>query len=91
MFREKDYCTIKEASDWATQHLNKNVSPANISYLVQYGRIKKHVIDGGVLVSKRELERYYESFNRRRELLWRENPRKTLSSELVSVNNFAVH
>jgi len=33
--------SIKEASQWASEYLNKNVTPSNISYLVQYGRIKK--------------------------------------------------
>lgn len=28
--------TIKEASDWATDHLGKNVTSSDISYLVQY-------------------------------------------------------
>lgn len=27
--------TIKEASIWATQYLAKNVTPSNISYLIQ--------------------------------------------------------
>jgi hypothetical protein len=33
--------SIKEASQWATKYLEKNVTTANISYLIQYGRIKK--------------------------------------------------
>ena len=33
--------TIKEASEWATEYLNKNVTTSNISYLIQYGRVKK--------------------------------------------------
>ena len=33
--------TIKEASIWATNHLQKNVTTSNISYLIQYGRIRR--------------------------------------------------
>ncbi|MDR2439113.1 MAG: hypothetical protein LBE12_07070 [Planctomycetaceae bacterium] len=36
--------TIKEAGEWATRHIGKNVTSSNISYLIQYGRIKKIVI-----------------------------------------------
>jgi len=34
--------SIKEASEWASEHLNKNVTASNISYLIQYGKIKKY-------------------------------------------------
>ena len=30
---------IKEASLWASKYLNKKVTPSNISYLIQYGKI----------------------------------------------------
>ncbi|GEM_PF-4420092 len=32
---EKDLLTIKEASEWASGYLGKNVTNSNISYLVQ--------------------------------------------------------
>ena len=32
--------TLKQASQWASAHLNKNVTPANITYLIQYGWIE---------------------------------------------------
>ncbi|MCR4321464.1 MAG: hypothetical protein NUV74_14145 [Candidatus Brocadiaceae bacterium] len=41
MIIEKDLLTIKEASAWASGYLKKNVTTLNISYLIQYGRIKK--------------------------------------------------
>lgn len=58
---EMDYLNIKQASDWATQRLGKKVSPSNISYLLQYGRVKKYAEDGQSLVSKKELSAYYDS------------------------------
>ncbi len=33
--------TIKDASQWASNHTQKNITPSNISYLINYGKIKK--------------------------------------------------
>ena len=33
--------TIREASEWASEYIGKNVTSSNIAYLIQYGRIKK--------------------------------------------------
>jgi len=64
--------TIKEASEWATNYLKKNVTNSNITYLIQYGRIKKVMDNGTTLVDKEELIYYYEhSFNGRREIEWK--------------------
>ncbi len=41
MITATELLTIKEASEWATKHTRKAVTTANISYLIQYGRIKK--------------------------------------------------
>ena len=62
--------TIKKASLWASEHLGKNVTPSNILYLVQYGRIPKHGENGTITVSQEDLFNYYE--NARRETAWRE-------------------
>lgn len=64
--------TIKEASEWATDFLKKNVTPSNISYLIQYGRVKKIGSNGSTLIDKRELLKYYQSFNGTREVNWKE-------------------
>lgn len=49
--------TIKEASVWASKYLNKKVTTSNISYLIQYGRIKK-IADGleGLIFSLRKID-----------------------------------
>ncbi|MDR1974642.1 MAG: site-specific DNA-methyltransferase [Bacteroidales bacterium] len=60
--------TIKEASEWATDYIGRNVTPSNISYLVQYGRIKK--IGGNV--SQLDLMDYYKSYNGSRETVFKE-------------------
>jgi len=64
--------TIKEASEWATEYLGKTVTTSNISYLIQYGRIKKIGSNGSSQVFKQELLNYYKSYNGTREFLWRE-------------------
>ncbi len=65
-----DLLSIKEASEWATRYLKKTVTPANISYLIQYGRIKKIGENGLTQVSKQELVGYYKSYNGHREISW---------------------
>ena len=43
LIKEKDLLTIKEASLWASKYLGKPVSESNISYLIQYGKVKKYI------------------------------------------------
>lgn len=50
--------TIHEASKWATDYLEKEVSPTNISYLVQYGKVKKLGENGSTLVDLNDLKKY---------------------------------
>lgn len=63
--------SIKEASAWATEYLGKTVTTSNISYLIQYGRIKKLDSNGIIQVSKQELIEYYTSYNNKREISWK--------------------
>lgn len=53
--------SVKEASAWASKHIGKNVTPSNISYLINYGRVKKIGKNGNVFVSKRDLVTYYKT------------------------------
>ena len=62
--------TLKQASLWASKHLNKNVTPANITYLIQYGRIESVVDNGTTLVPKKSLENYYNLNHR--ETRWKD-------------------
>lgn len=67
-----DLLSIKEASEWATQYLGKTVTTSNISYLIQYGRVKKIGDNGITQVSKKELTKYYNSYNGKREISWKD-------------------
>lgn len=55
-----DLLTIKQASKWASEYIKKDVTAANITYLVNYGRIQKAGENGSLYVSKQELEAYYK-------------------------------
>lgn len=72
------FVSISQASKWATCYLDKEVSPTNISYLVQYGKVKKYGENGSTLVSLDDLKRYYESWKGKREVIWK----KQLGSDL---------
>lgn len=64
--------TIKEASDWATEHIGREVTTSNISYLVQYGRVRKIDKNGVTQINRQELFNYYKSYNGKREISWKE-------------------
>lgn len=67
----EDLFSIKEASIWASDYLNKEVTTSNISYLITYGKITKIGDNGSTRVSKKELVEYYDFLNNR-EKEWKE-------------------
>lgn len=56
--------TIKQASEWATRRIGKTVTPSNITYLINYGRILKDGENGTTQIPEQELINYYESYQR---------------------------
>ena len=65
MIESGELLNIKQASAWASEHLGKAVTPANISYLINYGRISKIGANGGtVLIALKDLIDYYEDSHR---------------------------
>lgn len=69
---QKELLNIREACIWASNFTGKKITASNISYLIQYGRIKKYGENGNTFVSVEELKNYYSSYNGKRELLWKE-------------------
>jgi hypothetical protein len=65
------FLTVKQASEWATNYLHRNVTPSNISYLVQYGKIRKIGNNGTLLIDTNELKHYYQSYHGEREINWK--------------------
>ena len=58
--------TPYQASKWASDRTGRKVTPSNIAYLVNYGRIPK--VDGdSLMVDVADLERYYRAVDGRRE------------------------
>ncbi len=65
--------SIQEASKWASDYLKKDISPTNISYLVQYGKVRKQGENGSTKVDLNDLKKYYESWMGKREVSWKKN------------------
>ncbi len=55
-----DLLTVAEASDWTSQRYRREITRANISYLITYGRVGSVIQNGAVMVYRRELEKYYD-------------------------------
>lgn len=66
-----DFLTINEATKWAAKFLNKQVSTSNISYLIQYGRIRKYSKNGETIINVNDLESYYKSHYHTKEDRWK--------------------
>jgi len=71
MLNEIELFTIQEASEWATGYLGRKISTSNISYLIQYGRVKKFNDNDSTQISKQDLINYYKSHVGKRELEWK--------------------
>lgn len=67
----KSLLTIKEACEWASLFLGRVISETNISYLIQYGKVKKYGENGSTQVHINDLKNYYQSFNGKREIEWK--------------------
>ncbi len=63
--------TIQQASIFATKYLNKNVTVSNISYLIQYGRIKKIGYNGSTQVVRQDLIKYYKIYQPKKQEAWK--------------------
>jgi len=56
----EELLSLKEAAQLISRLFNRNISEANISYLINYGRVNGYRKNGKLLVSVRELKEYYE-------------------------------
>lgn len=64
--------TIKEASKWASEYLDKEVTTSNISYLLNYGRVPKKGDNGNTLIKEDDLKNYYKDHDVKKEERWKE-------------------
>lgn len=63
--------SISEASRWASEYLEREITNSNINYLVQYGKLAKHEKKNKTLVDLDELEQYYEKQYKTKEDNWK--------------------
>lgn len=68
----QDLLNAHEASSWATEYTGRDVSVANIQYLIQYGRIPVTKKMGVPLLDRCDLESYLSSRNHEREQLYKD-------------------
>jgi len=78
----QDLMTIKEASIWASKYIGKNVTPSNISYLIQYGRVPRNGNNGNAFINRHDLEEYYNSHHETKENQWNKQLGNDLNWEL---------
>ncbi|ODS39189.1 restriction endonuclease subunit M [Candidatus Altiarchaeales archaeon WOR_SM1_SCG] len=81
--KEKKLINLREASEWASQYLNRKVTTSNISYLLQYGKIKKYGNNGNPLINTEELKEYYDSYDKEKQ--WKKKLGKDLNWHLSFV------
>jgi len=75
---DKQFVTLKEAAEWATQYRGRRTKPHNIAYLINYARIHTYdkegklrtALDSETRISFSELKEYYD--NNSREKQWTE-------------------
>ncbi len=71
VFLEKDkYITVYEASKWASDYINKNVTSSNISYLINYGKLANYSQEQSkILININELKSYYDKIKQQNQEL----------------------
>lgn len=67
----EELLTIRQASEFMSEYLDKKVTPSNISYLIQYGRVKKNRENGSTQIAKQDLLRYFEGTYLARQKEWK--------------------
>ena len=71
---------LAQAAEWATEYTSRKISTSNISYLIQYGRIKKRGNNSNAYIEREELRAYYDSLNQEQE--WKERLGRDLNWHL---------
>ncbi|MEX0920473.1 MAG: DNA methyltransferase [Candidatus Pacearchaeota archaeon] len=64
--------SLIEAARWATEYLGRPVTPSNISYLIQYAKIRKHLERLNIHVSLEELKEYYDKNVLKKQNQWKQ-------------------
>lgn len=74
--------SIKEASKWVTDHYGRETSPSQISYLMQYGHLRKIGNNSNTKVPLEDLKKYYDSNVNNLEKKWKKHLGEDLNWKL---------
>lgn len=68
----QELLSLGQASQWASDYLDRPVTTSNISYLVQYAKIKKYLDDEKkIKVNMGELKKYYDEHLVKKQESWK--------------------
>jgi len=75
--------SINEASKWASNYLERLVTPSNISYLIQYAKVKKYYDEEKkIKVNLTELKKYYDEHVIKKQEEWKKRLGEDLNWDL---------
>ena len=68
----QDLLSISQASQWASDYLDKPVTASNISYLIQYAKIRKYLDEERkIKINLDELKKYYDEHLIKKQASWK--------------------
>ncbi|MBI4116219.1 site-specific DNA-methyltransferase, partial [Candidatus Pacearchaeota archaeon] len=77
---EEELLPINEASQWASDYLDRPVTTSNISYLIQYAKIKKYLDEEKkIKINLNELKEYYDENLVKKQESWKSRLGKDLN------------
>jgi len=76
----QELLSLGQASQWASEYLDKPVTTSNISYLIQYAKIKKYLdVEKKIKVKLDELKKYYDEHLVKKQEAWKSQLGKDLN------------
>ena len=81
--QDANLLTIDQAVKFINDEYKKDITSGNLNYLIKYGQIFRHLIDGSVYLSVIDIQEYY---NNNDETKWKEKIDEKLNWELSFTN-----
>jgi len=76
----QELSSVGQASQWASDYLDRPVTTSNISYLIQYAKIKKYLDEEKkIKVNLSELKEYYDEHLVKKQESWKSQLGKDLN------------
>ena len=68
----QELLSINKASQWASDYLDRPVTPSNINYLIQYAKIKRYLNEQRkIKINLDELKKYYDEHFVKKQASWK--------------------